>query len=57
MHKAPIISICDTCGEVEERVSDELLANLSDIVQQKGFAVERHVIEVHGKCAPCAEKA
>ena len=57
MHKAPIISICDTCGEVEESVSDELLANLSTIVQQKGFAVERHVIEVHGKCAPCAEKA
>ena len=57
MHNAPIISICDTCGEVEESVSDELLANLSDIVQRKGFAAERHVIEVHGKCAPCAEKA
>ena len=57
MQNAPIISIYDTCGEVEESVSDELLANLSDIVQRKGFAAERHVIEVHGKCAPCAEKA
>ena len=57
MHNAPIISICDTCGEGEESVSDELLANLSDIVPQKGFAAERHVIEVYGKCAPCAEKA
>ena len=57
MHNAPIISICNTCGEVEESVSDELLANLSDIVQRKGFAAERHVIEVHGKCAPCAGKA
>tara|TARA_B100001173_G_C15894725_1_gene507196 strand:- start:447 stop:839 length:393 start_codon:yes stop_codon:yes gene_type:complete len=56
MHNAPIISICDTCGEVEESASDELLANLSDIVQRKGFAAERHVIEVHGKCSPCAEK-
>ena len=35
----------------------DMSATLSDIVQQKGFAVERHVIEVHGKCAPCAEKA
>ena len=56
MHNAPIISICDACGEVEESVSDELLANLSDIVQRKGFSAERHVIEVHGKCAPCAGK-
>ena len=55
-HTAPIISICDTCGEVEENASDELLSNLSDIVQRKGFAAERHVIEVHGKCAPCAGK-
>ena len=56
MHNAPIISICGICGEVKESASDELLANLSDIVQRKGFAAERHVIEVHGKCAPCAEK-
>ena len=56
MHNAPIISICDSCGEVEESVSDELLAKLTDIVQRKGFAAEKHVIEVHGKCAPCVEK-
>ena len=55
-HIAPIISICGTCGEVEESVSDELFSNLSDIVQRTGFAAERHVIEVHGKCAPCSDK-
>ena len=37
-------------------MSDELLAKLTDIVQRKGFAAEKHVIEVHGKCAPCVEK-
>lgn len=50
---ASILSICDDCGTVEERLAPELLDELSSIVGQSGFAPKRHVIEVHGLCASC----
>mgnify|MGYP003331137771 CR=1 FL=1 len=31
MHNAPIISICGTCGEVKESVSEELLARNDEL--------------------------
>ncbi|MEM6608092.1 MAG: Fur family transcriptional regulator [Pseudomonadota bacterium] len=48
-----ILSICDDCGSVEETVAPELLARMSTVVGQSGFAPSRHVIEVHGTCADC----
>ncbi|MEM6323524.1 MAG: Fur family transcriptional regulator [Pseudomonadota bacterium] len=50
---ASILSICDDCGHVEERVAPDLLAKLSDVIGRSGFAPLRHVIEVHGVCADC----
>ena len=50
------MSICDTCGEVEESVSEVFLSKLSDIMQLTYFVSERHIIEIHGECVPCAEK-
>lgn len=51
--QASILSICDDCGAVEERVAPDLLNELSSIIGISGFAPMRHVIEVHGLCASC----
>lgn len=48
--------ICETCGEVVESVSEVLLSKWPDIVQLTWFVSDRHMIEVHGGCVPCAEK-
>lgn len=48
-----VLSICDECGTVEERVAPAILKNLSCFVEETGFAPQRHVIEVHGVCAAC----
>ncbi|MEM8572206.1 MAG: Fur family transcriptional regulator [Pseudomonadota bacterium] len=50
---ASILSICDDCGKVEERVAPDLLDRLSGILGETGFAPQRHVIEVRGVCAAC----
>jgi len=50
---ASILSICDDCGVVEEKVAPALLSDLSSIIGETGFVPERHVIEVHGTCASC----
>jgi len=53
-HKAAaVLSICDDCGTVEESVSSRLLDELSTLVASSGFALKRHIIEVHGQCAAC----
>ncbi len=52
-HGASILSICNDCGTVEENLSTDLLAALSGIAGQSGFAPMRHVIEVHGRCGSC----
>ena len=48
-----ILSICQDCGTVEETVAPEVLSALSSVTGKSGFAVTRHVIEVHGHCASC----
>ena len=50
---ASILSICDDCGAVEERVAPDLVETLSGILGETGFAPQRHVIEIHGVCATC----
>lgn len=53
-HKhASILSICDNCGKVEERMAPDLLRGVSGLVGETGFLPLRHVIEVHGICADC----
>ncbi|GMG85485.1 hypothetical protein LNKW23_47070 [Paralimibaculum aggregatum] len=51
-----ILSICDDCGAVEESVAPDLLAELSRVAGQSGFAVRRHVVEIHGRCASCSRE-
>jgi len=52
-HSESILSICNDCGTVEERVSPDLLTHLSSVISTSGFAPTRHVIEVHGLCGSC----
>ncbi len=52
--QAAILSICGDCGVVEESVAPDLLADLSRVAGQSGFAALRHVIEIHGRCATCS---
>lgn len=49
----PILSICDDCGQVEERIAPDVLESISGVVGKTGFMPQRHVIEVHGVCAAC----
>lgn len=52
-HPAPVLSICDDCGSVEERVAPDLLTDLSGFVEETGLAQQRHIVEVHGICFAC----
>lgn len=48
-----IMTICNQCGQVEERVAPELAQTLSRLTEQFGFAPTRHVIELQGLCGAC----
>ncbi|MEM6466393.1 MAG: Fur family transcriptional regulator [Pseudomonadota bacterium] len=50
---ASIMSICEDCGIVSENTSPELVSGLQNLLGQDGFEPQRHVIEVHGRCAAC----
>lgn len=50
---ATILAVCDGCGAVEETVSKDVFAALSDAADQTGFTASRHVIELIGRCAAC----
>ena len=50
---ASVLTICDGCDSVEERVEPDVLKELSRVAGKSGFAPRRHVIEVHGVCGAC----
>jgi Fur family zinc uptake transcriptional regulator len=45
--------ICDGCGAVTHLDEDKVSAALRSASQAAGFAAERTVLEVHGRCAAC----
>tara|TARA_R110000868_G_scaffold91679_12_gene254099 strand:- start:763 stop:1236 length:474 start_codon:yes stop_codon:yes gene_type:complete len=45
--------ICRTCGTAEEIVDAALDAALDAATKRSGFAVERKVVEIAGKCRRC----
>jgi|GEM_PF-6567592 len=49
----PVLAICGGCGSVEEHDGDALAPVLSALVSETGFAAERHVVEIHGRCTSC----
>lgn len=50
---AALLSICEDCGGVEERVDDSLSKVLRTAAIQTGFKTKRQVIEIYGVCSDC----
>ena len=50
---AAIFSVCTDCGAVDESPAPAIVADLSDLMKETGFAATRHVIEIHGLCTSC----
>lgn len=45
--------ICEDCGATEEIRDDEIAESLRRLGEDRGFAVERQVIEARGRCPAC----
>jgi Fur family zinc uptake transcriptional regulator len=48
-----IFLICDACGQTTHIDNDRLSGGVRDAAKAAGFAPQRPVIEVRGKCGPC----
>jgi len=48
-----IFLICDTCGQTTHLDDDKLSGGVRAAAKQAGFAPERPVIEVRGRCGEC----
>ncbi len=51
-----IFLICETCGRVEEAMSDAVRKGLSNIAQRHHFSLKGQVIEMKGQCTACASQ-
>lgn len=51
--QAPVLSVCDDCGAVEEYLAPHIVSALSDVAGQSGFSPTHQVIELHGRCNLC----
>lgn len=51
----PVLAICEDCGLVDEHDGEVLLPKLSAMVAPSRFKPVRHVVEIHGQCASCAQ--
>lgn len=49
-----IFLICDTCGQATHIDDDALSGGVRKAAQKAGFAAERPVIEVRGRCGDCS---
>ncbi|MGM0516729.1 MAG: transcriptional repressor [Pseudomonadota bacterium] len=52
-----ILLICNQCGDIEERSSDRVHAELDRLAAGSGFAVRSEVIELRGLCRQCRKAA
>ena len=50
-----VFLICESCGGVDEAMSEPLARALSGLVESHGFSPRARVIEVQGACAHCRE--
>jgi Fur family transcriptional regulator, zinc uptake regulator len=48
-----IFLICDTCGQATHLDDDKLTSGVRAAARQAGFAPDRPVIEVRGRCGDC----
>lgn len=52
-YETTVLSVCDDCGAVDERVAPGVTAALSSVTDSSGFAASRQVVELRGVCAEC----
>ncbi|MEM1038679.1 MAG: Fur family transcriptional regulator [Pseudomonadota bacterium] len=52
---APVLSICDDCGLVEEHAAPDVQETVRQRVGRNGFVPAQSVIEVRGHCASCRD--
>ncbi len=45
--------ICTVCGQIVEFADDQIEALQALVARRHGFAVERHKLELYGRCARC----
>ena len=50
-----IFLICDSCGQTTHLDDDSLAGGVREAARQAGFAPDRPVIEVRGRCSDCEE--
>ena len=49
----PVFAICNDCGNVNEYFDENLSNNIAKISRRRGFAADRSIIEIHGRCNEC----
>ena len=49
----PVFEICRDCGAVTEHLDPHLSCDIAKLSDRTGFAPERSVIEIHGRCGDC----
>jgi Fur family ferric uptake transcriptional regulator len=47
--------ICTRCGEIVEFVSEQIEALQAAVARRHGFEVERHRLELYGRCGRCRQ--
>lgn len=52
-HDVPVFEICNGCGTVTEHVDAEFARGIAALTARSGFAPDRSVIEIHGRCSDC----
>lgn len=55
--ETPVFEICDDCGAVTEHVDSEFARSVAALAARSGFAPNRSVIEIHGRCRDCDSAA
>ena len=53
----PVLEICDGCGNVTEHVAPRLARDIAALSTASGFAPDRSIIEIHGRCSDCGPTA
>ncbi len=52
--KTPVFAICDDCGTVTEHVDVGFADSIAGLSKRTGFAPNRSVLELHGRCGDCS---
>ena len=55
--ETPDFEICDGCRNVTEHVASYLACDIATLSAASGFAPDRSVSEVHGRCSDCGGPA